>query len=592
MLKRTGNLKKVFLIIGLLAIIAIAVKILPAQTAVAVETEIRSGGNAWTKNKTGPQFVPNEIVVRFRNEVSPQAIEAINRSQNSTIVRVGERSKLYRLRLPTEVNLETALTSYRARPEVSQAARSAIAQTFTAPNDPYYYLQWHLDNPTWGGIQWQNVWERPDQPKGTGVPVAIIDTGAAWDNPNATDLAGQNFLILPGSDVFNKDSNPTDDNGHGTHVAGTIAQATNNGRGVAGIASGATIIPIKVLDNTGSATEVEVIEGIYLAIGATAPCNFDPAVAPPAKVINMSIGWPVGTLLTDLPGLPEALDCALTRDTVTVAAAGNDGSETQVAYPAAYPTVIAVGATTIDKKYTWYSNAGVDIDLVAPGGEDCSGDNWIICFMYGINPDKNNDGYADAVLQQTFTLGSDPNNAANWAYYFLQGTSMASPHVVGVAALVRGVNPNLSALETRSILEQTADNLGNIGWPYGHGLVNALAAVNAAAPASSPTPTPTTTPPTNQAPTAINDTYSTRKNTTLTVNAPGVLGNDSDPEGNQLTTILVSNPSRGTINLQTDGSFTYKPNLGFVGTDKFTYKANDGSLNSNTATVTINVKRK
>lgn len=455
-----------------------------ASPAVTAEPDIRSGEETWVGTKTGPEFVPDEIVVRFRAGVPAQTIEAINRSHGAATVKVGARSGLYRIRLPKGANAEAVAAAYKGRPEVAAASRLAIARAFAPPDDPYYRYQWNMENPTtgWGGVNWQAVWERSDRPKAAGVPVAIIDTGVAYNNPNATDLKGYaNFLILNGSDLVNNDNDPSDDHGHGTHVAGTVAQGTNNSRGVVGVASGATIVPIKVLDNTGTGTEADVVEGIYMAIGASATtansCTFD-STAPPARVINMSLGMPVGTTLDQLPGLKEALDCALARDVVVVAAAGNDASATDVAYPAKYPTAIAVGATTIDEKYAWYSNEGADVDVVAPGGEDCSGSNQLYCTILGINPDKNGDGYADGILQQTFAMGSDPNNSGNWAYYFLQGTSMASPHAAATAALVRGVNPGLSAADVRAVLEQTGRKLGL--QPDNPGLIDAAAAVQRA----------------------------------------------------------------------------------------------------------------
>jgi len=575
-----------------LIVLALGVgRVLDTPTPVqAEEPDVREGGNAWIKAGAGPVFVPGEIVVRLRGGLPAQAIDAFNRNLGATTVRVGARSGLIRVKLPAGADVETSLAAYRSRPEVAEAAPNVIARAFGGPNDPLYGLQWHLDyqgntSPTWNGINWQDVWERPDPPKGTGVTVAIIDTGVAWDNPNATDLQGQSFLILPGADVFNNnDPNPTDDHGHGTHVAGTIAQRTHStpANGVAGVASGATIVPIKVLNNTGEGTEVEVIEGIYLAINATAPCN--PQGPPHARVINMSLGWPVGTTLDQLPGLADALDCANSQDVVVVAAAGNDGSPNDIAYPAKYPSVIAVGATTIDEEYTWYSNASTEIDLVAPGGDDCSGDNWILCLFLGIDPDKNGDGYTDGVVQQTFALGSNPDVASNWAYYFLAGTSMASPHVAGVAALVRGLNPSLSADATRDILQNTADRL-NLGWPSGNGLVNAAAAVQAAQPAAG-----------NTSPTALNNAVSTNEDTAAIVTLTA-----TDTEQCELSFSVLTNPTKGNLSAlsgaactpgspNTDrASLTYNPNLNTNGSDSFTYRAYDGSANSNTATVTITV---
>src|SRR3990172_13422995 len=189
-----GTLMRVFAAFFIVASMTLAGWAPSISPVAAGEPDIREGGQAWAKAKTGPEFVPNEIVVRFRPGVPPQAIEAINRSHGAATVKVGARSGLHRIRLPQGANLDAVLAAYRARPEVAVASRNAVAHAFDGPNDTYYRLQWHLYNARWGGIQWQAVWERPDQPKGAGVPVAVIDTGVAWDNPNALDLQGQSFL--------------------------------------------------------------------------------------------------------------------------------------------------------------------------------------------------------------------------------------------------------------------------------------------------------------------------------------------------------------------------------------------------------------
>lgn len=580
------RLRPVFVLIaGVLLLLLARGDVLAPTPAVAQGPDLRSDGVTWIGPGAGPVFLPDELVVQLRPGVPPQAIEALNRSHGARIVRVGARSNLLRIKLPAGADLEAALTAYRARPEVAGAARAAVARLFSGPNDPYYPYQWHLDNATWGGIRWHSVWQRSDQPKGTGVRVAVIDTGVAWDNPYATDLQGQSFLILPGSDVYNNDDNPTDDHGHGTHVTGTLAQATNNGRGVAGVAPGVTIVPIKVLNASGEGTEVEVVEGIYLAIGATAPCNDLPG-DPPARIINMSLGWPAGTTLDQLPGLDDALKCAKQQNVLVVAASGNDGAW-EVSYPAAHPDVVAVGASGIDEYVTWYSNAGDALDLTAPGGEDCSGVNGFFCMLGpsgSSNPDKNNDGYIDGVLQQTFV--GDPNRASSWGYYFWQGTSMASPHVAGVAALVLGLNPGLSAAQVRAILEQTAEDHGAPGWDnlYGWGIVDAYAAVQAVS--ASP----------NSPPSANNVSASTNEDTAVVIGLSG-----SDAETCELTFSIVSGPSKGSLSAITNSAcsgsgpyadsatITYTPNANANGADSFTYKVSDGSLDSSPATVSVSI---
>ncbi len=256
----------------------------------------------------------------------------------------------------------------------------------------------------------------------------------------APDFANTNFIA--GYDFVNDDTHANDDDGHGTHVAGTIAQTTNNNLGVAGIAFNTTIMPIKVLGADGSGTYDQVTDGIYYAADNG------------AKVINMSLSGPAATILED--AVVDAYDSGVT----VVAACGNSNASS-CEYPAGYDNyVIAVGATQYDQTRAPYSNYGSTLDLVAPGGNT------------GI--DQNSDGYADGVLQQTFS-----DTPIDWGYWFYQGTSMASPHVAGVAALLLAKDPSLTPSEIRNVLQSTAEDLGATGWDqyYGYGLVDAQAAL-------------------------------------------------------------------------------------------------------------------
>lgn len=301
----------------------------------------------------------------------------------------------------------------------------------------------------------------------TGSPsviVAIVDTGIAYENYDkfcqAPDLAQTNFV--PGYDFVNNDSHPNDDNRHGTHVAGTVAQSTNNSLGVAGVAFNTSLMPVKVLDSRGSGTYANVASGIRFAADNG------------AKVINLSLGGTADSLT-----LKDAVVYAYSKGATIVAACGNSNSASCL-YPAAYDDyVIAVGATQYDETKAPYSNYGPSLDLVAPGGNN--------------NLDQNNDGYADGVLQQTF---KDSRNVCKFAYYFFQGTSMATPHVSGVAALLIA-NGNADANgdgitspdEVRTVLQQTAEDKGATGRDdtYGWGLVDAFAALSfAPAPVDNP----------------------------------------------------------------------------------------------------------
>ncbi len=254
------------------------------------------------------------------------------------------------------------------------------------PNDPKFKYQWHLDQ-----IHAKEAWKRA---QGDGVIVAVIDTGVA----PVPDLAETE--IVGGYNFVTHTTNAVDDHGHGTHVAGTIAQSTNNGVGVAGVAFHAKIMPIKVLSARGSGSVSGIAEGIRFAADHG------------AKVINMSLGGPLASSV-----LQKAIKYAHDKGVVVVCAAGNDGRG-KVSFPAAYPHAIAVAATQFDGSTTFYSNWGKEIDVAAPGGNT--------------RVDQNGDGMMDGVLQNTVVPGDTSRND----YLLFMGTSMASPHVAGVAALL------------------------------------------------------------------------------------------------------------------------------------------------------------
>lgn len=319
------------------------------------------------------------------------------------------------------------------------------------PNDTYFSpYQWNFFDQGMTsanavsnyGVNGVTAWNTTN---GAGVTVAIVDTGVAYETygsfTQAPDLAGATF-VSPYNFV-NNTTHANDDNGHGTHVTGTVRQSTNNGAGTAGLAYGCRIMPVKVLNSAGSGSLTAIANGIRYAADNG------------ANVISMSLGGSTGS-----SALQSAVTYAWGRGCVLCAATGNSG-RSGVSYPARYTECIAVGATRFDGARAGYSTYGTGIDVVAPGGDT--------------SVDQNGDGYGDGILQQTFATGS-PNS---FGYYFFQGTSMATPHVAAIAAMVKANKPTYTNTQVRSAIESSCRDLGSSGYDtrFGYGLVNAAAAL-------------------------------------------------------------------------------------------------------------------
>lgn len=392
--------------------------------------------------------VSDHIIVKFKRGVSKPGKKAVHRGAG-TSSRKPPSADFEIVDKPPGMTADELVAKYRARPEVKYAELDHVMTAFMVPNDPLFSSQWHFSNPVYGGINLEPAW---DITTGGGVIVAVVDTGIAYENyavpgPDyfrAPDLAATSFV--PGYDFINNDVHANDDNAHGTHVAGTIAQSTNNGLGVAGIAFGATLMPVKVLDKNGNGTDATVAAGIRYAADNG------------AKVINLSLGG------SSSPALQDAVTYAYNKGVTVVAATGNENGP--VSYPAAYDQVIAVAATRYDEARAWYSNFGAQVDVAAPGGDTAL--------------DQNVDGYADGVMQNTFN--PDTKNRNDFAYWFFQGTSMATPHVAGLAALLLSQDASMTPSDVKNRLQSTAEDKGAPGWDqyYGWGIINAGAALSPA----------------------------------------------------------------------------------------------------------------
>ena len=321
-----------------------------------------------------------------------------------------------------------------------------IFRSTAVPNDPYFPGQWHYVD-----ISLPQAWNIT-----TGsddVVIAVLDTGVVTDHPEIAprllrdsddQIVGYDFISDPfmAGDGDGHDSNPHDDGDlsggssssfHGTHVAATIAAETNNGEGVAGVTWSSKIMPIRVLGR-GEGTSAEIAQGILYAAGLPNASNELPPRR--ADVMNLSLGSQNDACLPmrSTPDVESALRQAVAAGVVVVVAAGNNNC--RYANPMGrVEGVISVGATDLRGGRAYYSNFGDDIDIVAPGGD--------------IRTDLNGDGYLDGVLS---AVGDDSGIEVKHTFRFLQGTSMAAPHVAGVTALMLAVNPELTPGDIRNLL--------------------------------------------------------------------------------------------------------------------------------------------
>jgi serine protease len=376
------------------------------------------------------------VILRVKRGADTAALERLLKRLGGSVTRSNPSMSALVLRLPTGSTLATVAKSCRSSGLIEYTEPEYKMYACGVPNDPSYSQQWGLQD-TGYGIKAQSAWNMAN---GSGITVAVVDTGVRADCP---DLAGTK--ILPGYNALNNSTNASDDNGHGTHVAGTVAQTTNNGYGCAGVAYAASILPVKVLGADGSGSNFAVAAGIRWAADHG------------ARVINLSLGGGGGSTLQ------EAVRYAVSKGAVVCAAAGNGGGGS-LSYPAAYPETISVGAITSSGQKASFSQYGTGLSVVAPGV---------------------------GILQQTWSPSQGKFVFGSW-----NGTSMATPHVAGASALVLSRNPQLSPAQVKDILQRTARNLGAGGWDAqtGYGVIDAAAAVNAAGGGSTPAPSPSPSP--------------------------------------------------------------------------------------------------
>lgn len=402
----------------------------------------------------------DSLLVQFRDT------NAANASIGQSIAGTRIDSQLttdgwYSVSVPVGTSMQQALAFWQSHPNVAIVTPDFELTTQSIPNDPSFGSLWGLsNNGSQGGLLNADINIEPAWALGTATSIvtAVIDTGVDYTHPdlasniwtntdevagNGIDDDGNGFVDdVRGWDFVNNDSDPMDDNGHGTHVAGTIGAVGNNGIGVTGVAWTASIMPLKFLDQSGSGSLSDAIKAIqYARVNG-------------AKIINAS--WGGG-------GFSSALQSAITQFITSgglfVAAAGNEATNNDVtpSYPANYQGVISVGASTRTDTRASFSNYGTSVDVFAPGQS---------------------------------ILSTLPGNR----YGSLSGTSMATPQVAGALALLWGQNPTLSATTISQALINSTDNVLRASNST-HGRINVGAAATSLR-ASNPTTPPTTTPPT------------------------------------------------------------------------------------------------
>ncbi len=439
-------------------------------------------------NPTHPEFVPGEVIVKFRDGIRSQGISSLQAQVSGASVNIARvrslgsalpRTELYRASTDAAGTLEMA-RQLSQRSDVEYAEPNYISYIQKAPNDPNYALQWHYK-----AMNLEAAWDITD---GTGNPitVSVVDTGKI-DHPDlqGTFVGGYDFITDPdeAGDGDARDADPTDlggDSGyHGSHVAGTIAAQSNNGVGVAGVNWGAKVVPVRVLGINGSGTNADILPGVQWAAGIHV--DGVPDNPNPAKVINLSLGGKRSCSQAE----QDLYDSIKAKGVIVVVAAGNENDDANNHSPASCNNVITVGATGPTNTRAPYSNYGSPIDVMAPGGDT----KQTITF--------NGKTYPAGVLSTLF----DQNGAPVYGFY--QGTSMASPHVAGLVSLMLSKDSNLSFDTIMSRLKASSTALSPTacnrpsGADCGPGLVDAARALGTTGttppPPGPPAPPPPTT---------------------------------------------------------------------------------------------------
>ncbi|WP_270180973.1 S8 family peptidase [Alkalihalobacillus sp. CinArs1] len=373
-----------------------------ALPASAAETEGKEKPFTYSSKQ---QVAPQELIVHFNESVNSTYAKEIVKKAGGNVIETTDDFFVVKV----NGNAAQAIKALEKNPHVDYAEENSMFHVSYTPNDPFFSSEQYAPQKVKAPAAWDV------SQSSSSVKIAVIDTGVDYNHP---DLSGK---VIKGYDFADNDNDPMDEHYHGTHVSGIAAANTNNGIGIAGLAPKASILSVRVLDESGSGSLDDVAQGIRYSADQG------------AQVINLSLGGILGSQT-----LKDAVNYAWNKGSVVVAAAGNE-STPKPSYPAYYSNAIAVAATDQNDMIAYYSNYGTWVDIAAPGSS-----------VYSTMPGNSYDN--------------------------LSGTSMASPVVAGVAGLL--ASQGRSASEIRTALEETADTVTGTGTLFQNGRVNAEGAVN------------------------------------------------------------------------------------------------------------------
>lgn len=450
--------------------------LLAATTSSATaQSERRDDSRDLKRGIRDPGYIEGELLVKFRERLAPEDRARAAGDEGDRVDGTITPNGLVKVKLGPGRTVLNTIDRWNARRDVEYAAPNVLAQAFFMPNDSViamYDIAWNLR-----AIHAYDAWDvaRGDP----SVVLAIIDSGVAFEDrlipqaelafvsPRAVSYRRSPELgpFVPGYDFVNDDPYPDDDYGHGTSVATLAAGAANNRAGSAGVAFGVTIMPVKVLDYRGDSNMEWIVQGIRFAADHGADVANMSLGFPPISLFR-ALGYPESFLAHMFKPLRDAVHYAQLRGMILVAASGNFGAP-EVSLPAGYPGVIAVGATNVDNRRSSYSSYGLDLDLVAPGGD-----------FTELNGDGIQDQIALMSIKPYRSDGSLANPDSLGTFFFI-GTSAASPHVAGAVALLlsNGVTPQKIEQTLRSTAVNPFAVNGGFDPEYGAGLLDLNAAV-------------------------------------------------------------------------------------------------------------------